>query len=104
MRDAAIEAVAFSSGKSRQDLEQDRMLALALVRELEIIGEAAARVTPELRARHEALPWAEMVAMRNRLIHGYFDVDLDVLWTTIRDDLPPLIEATKSIITSIESS
>lgn len=93
LRDAALEALRFADHRTRDDLERDRMLAMALIRELEIIGEAAAGVSTAYRASHDELPWAEMVAMRNRLIHGYFDVDLDVLWTTVQDDLPALILA-----------
>jgi uncharacterized protein with HEPN domain len=69
--------------KKRADLDQDRMLELALVRLMEIIGEAAGRVTPETRAQLPNLPWSDIVAMRNRLIHGYDSVDPDILWTTI---------------------
>jgi uncharacterized protein with HEPN domain len=58
---------------------------------VEIIGEAAARVSREERARHRAIPWEDMVGMGNKLIHGYDAVDLDILWDTVTDDLPRLI-------------
>jgi uncharacterized protein with HEPN domain len=83
MRDHAAEAIAMTRRKKRADLDQDRMLELALVRLMEIIGEAAGRVTPETRAQLPNLPWSDIVAMRNRLIHGYDSVDPDILWTTI---------------------
>lgn len=83
MRDHVAEAIAMTRRKKRADLDQDRMLELALVRLMEIIGEAAGRVTPETRAQLPNLPWSDIVAMRNRLIHGYDSVDPDILWTTI---------------------
>ncbi len=80
----------FIAGKNREDLNADRMLALALVRSIEIIREAGARVSEEGRSGVPEVPWREIVAMRNRLIHAYFDVDLDLVWRTVGEDLPPL--------------
>lgn len=76
---AAGEASEFACGKTESDLSHDRQLALALLKCIEIIGEAAARVGEETRNRHPSLPWADMVWMRNRLVHGYFDIDLSLL-------------------------
>jgi uncharacterized protein with HEPN domain len=88
--DAANEALSFIKGKVRADLNNDRMLVLALIRELEIIGEAASKVTPETRSQNNAVPWQDIIGMRNRLIHAYFDVDLDTVWNTVARDLPVL--------------
>jgi uncharacterized protein with HEPN domain len=93
MLDHAREAVAMASGKTRRQLDTDRQLNLSLVRLLEIVGEAAGRVPGEDRARHPDIPWAEIVGLRNRLIHGYDSVDFDILWQIVSNDLPPLIEA-----------
>jgi uncharacterized protein with HEPN domain len=90
MADAIEAAAKFVQGRSRKDLETDRMLVFALVRAAEIIGEAASRVSAEGRARLSAVPWSSIVGMRNRLIHAYFDVDLDILWNTVTEALPPL--------------
>lgn len=79
-------------GKTRADLDADRQLNLALVRLLEIIGEAATRISEEERALHHTIPWPEIVSLRNRLIHGYDSVDFDILWNIISKDLPSLIE------------
>jgi len=79
MRDAAAEALQFAAGKMRADFDHDRMLILAILKDLEIIGEAAGRVSRETKQRNSAVPWDEIVGMRNRLIHGYFDVNLDVV-------------------------
>ena len=88
----AAEAQGFSRGKTASDLARDRKLTLALLKCVEIIGEAAARVSEETRQDYPDLPWADMIGMRNRLVHAYFDIDLSLLWITITDDLPPLIE------------
>ena len=93
MLDHAREAVAMASGRTRGELDTERQLNLSLVRLLEIVGEAAGRVPAEERARHPEIPWAEIVGLRNRLIHGYDSVDFDVLWPVVSDDLPPLIAA-----------
>jgi uncharacterized protein with HEPN domain len=76
--------------KRRSDLDTDRMLVLSLVKELEIIGEAAGKVSAAIRAQYGTIPWQDISGMRNRLIHAYFDIDLDVVWTTVTKDLPPL--------------
>ena len=98
MHDAACEALGFAGGRSREDLDADRQLVLALVKEIEIIGEAAGRTSLETRQQIQTLPWTDIILMRNRLIHAYFDVDLDVVWKTLTDDLPPLIEALKKLL------
>ena len=90
MLDHTREAITIIEGRRRADLDSDRLLELGLVRLVEIIGEAAARVTTEFQQSHPQIPWPQVVAMRNRLVHGYDTVDLDVLWDTIQDDLPPL--------------
>jgi uncharacterized protein with HEPN domain len=99
MLDAAREAVQLAAGRTRQDLHRDRMLALSLTRCIEIIGEAAARVGDETRNQAPEIPWPDIVGMRNRLIHAYFDIDLDRIWDTIVDDLPPLIETLEQLLT-----
>jgi len=91
MLDAGREARSYIAGQQRTDLAQDRMLVHALVRCIEIIGEAASRTSAECRAETATIPWSDIVGMRNRLIHAYFDIDLDLLWDTVQDDLPPLI-------------
>jgi uncharacterized protein with HEPN domain len=93
MLDHAREAVAMARGSARGDLDTDRRLNLALVRLLEIVGEAAAHVPPEERVLHPDIPWPEIVGLRNRLIHGYDSVDFDILWQIVTEDLPQLIAA-----------
>ena len=91
MLDHAREARAMIRGRTRADLDSDRMLNLALVRLLEILGEAASRVQPEDRANYPQIPWREVVGLRNRLIHGYDRVDFDILWEIVTEDLDPVI-------------
>jgi uncharacterized protein with HEPN domain len=98
MLDHAAEAVELVSGRTRSDLDTDRVLGLALVRLLEIVGEAAARTSVELREAQSEVPWGQIVGLRNRLIHGYDSVDMDILWQVLRDDLPPLIVAVSAIL------
>ena len=98
MLDHAREAVAMVRARSRADLDADRQLNLALVRLVEVVGEAAARVPEDFRDRHPELPWREAAGMRNRLIHGYDAVDFDILWSLITQDLPPLIAQLEAIV------
>ncbi len=98
MLDHAREAVGLVRGRTRRDLDDDRLLDLALARLLEILGEAAARVPQDERARHPEIPWTALVGLRNRLIHGYDVVDLDVVWSIATADLPPLVEALDKIV------
>ena len=98
MLDHAREAIVIATGRSRSDLDNERLLELGLVRLVEIIGEAAAKVTEEFRTAHPQIAWPQVVAMRNRLVHGYDEVDLDVLWDTIQDDLPPLVAQLETML------
>jgi uncharacterized protein with HEPN domain len=100
MLDHAREAVAMVRGKTRADLDSDRQLNLALVRLLEVVGEAAGRIPPEERTKYSAVPWQDIVSLRNRLIHGYDSVDFDILWEIISRDLPPLVSALEKILAS----
>src|SRR3990172_657730 len=96
--DSAREAMAFVEGRSRSDLDADHMLSLALVRLLEVIGEAARGMSREFREAHPEVAWSKMAGMRDRLIHGYFDVNLDVVWKTVADDLPLLLVQLEKIV------
>jgi uncharacterized protein with HEPN domain len=101
MLDAAREAVQMAQGKARADLDTDRLLNLSLVRLLEIVGEAASRVPASERAQYSGIPWLQIVGLRNRLIHGYDNVDFDILWEIVSQDLPPLIAELEKRFSSI---
>ena len=100
MLDAAREAVGFAAGRSRGDLDSDRMLNLAMVRLIEIIGEAAARVSPETQAKHAEIRWPGIIGMRHRIAHGYDEINFDIVWEVATVDLPPLIARLEQILTS----
>jgi uncharacterized protein with HEPN domain len=98
MADAAQKALNFTKGKTRPDLDEDDQMALATVRLIEIIGEAAAKITPETREAHPVVPWNDIVGTRNRLIHGYEDVDLNIVWQIVKEDLPDLLRKLLNIL------
>lgn len=98
MLDYAQKAVAFTSGKKRSDLDDNEVLAMATIHAIEIIGEAASSVSQDVRNRHPDIPWDLVVGTRNRLAHGYIEVDLDIIWSIVTRDLPPLISGLKRII------
>ena len=92
MIEAAEQALSFSQGRSRADLDSDAMLRMALTRAVEIVGEAAAQVSEAGRMELPGGPWAQIVGMRNRLVHAYFDINRNILWDTVQIALPPLLE------------
>ena len=85
-------------GHGRAQLETDEMLSLAIVRLLKIVGEAAAHVSEPVQAGPPGIPWRQLTGARNRLIHGYFNVDLDIVWRILQDDLPPLIAQLEQVL------
>ncbi|MEJ2190471.1 MAG: DUF86 domain-containing protein [Acidobacteriota bacterium] len=99
MLDYGRRAVTAIEGRSRQELDADPVLVGALERFVEVIGEAANRLTEETRRLAPGVPWNEIIAMRNRLVHGYFAVDLDILWTVVHDDLPGVIDELDRLVT-----
>jgi uncharacterized protein with HEPN domain len=91
MRSHAVEAVEIIRTRGKSDLDTDRILNLALMRLLEIIGEAANRIPESYQEEHLEVPWSQIISARNRMIHGYDNIDFDILWNIVKDDLPPLI-------------
>ncbi len=92
MLDAAMEIQQYAQSSIRQDLNRDKKLVHSLVRLLEIIGKAASQTSKQLRDNVPSIPWPVLIGMRNRLIHAYFSINLDVVWSTSTEDIPPLIE------------
>lgn len=103
MRDHAKEALDLAKGKQREDLDAQRVLNLALVRLLEIVGEAANRMPPEDRDRYPQIPWSQIIGLRHRLIHAYDQVDFDILWEIVTRDLPPLVAELERIVSAIDA-
>jgi len=96
--DATIEIQQYIQSATREDLNRDRKLVHSLVRLLEIIGEAANQVSEELRDNVPEIPWPVLIGMRNRLIHAYFSINLDVVWSTSTEDVPSLITELKRLL------
>ena len=94
----AKEAVALSGKTNLNDLVENRVMQLALQKLVEIVGEAANRISEETQQQYAVIPWSQIIGLRNRLVHGYDNVDLGILWKIIRNDLPPLIEQLKAIV------
>lgn len=94
----AVKAVEMMGETGQDELEQNEMMQLAMRKLLEIVGEAANRVSEPSQKQHAEIPWAQIIGMRNRLVHGYDVVDLDILWEIFQEDLPPLIEQLKDIL------
>jgi uncharacterized protein with HEPN domain len=89
---------AFIAGRDRAALDVDRMLLFALARAVEVLGEDASRVSTETRLTVPEIPWSKITAMRNRLVHAYFDIDRDILWKTASDEIPALCLLLKEMI------
>ena len=98
MLEAAEKISAFTGGCVRADLNKDEKLALAVVRLLEICGEAAKAVSASERANHPQVPWSAIGRTRDRLIHGYFSVDLDIVWKIVTEDIPALTPELKRML------
>ena len=93
MLEAIRAALGFVEGRERSDLVGDQMLQFALVRAVEVVGEAASRGGEEGRGELPEVPWVDVVGMRNRLVHAYFDINSDILWKTVTESLPELQRA-----------
>jgi uncharacterized protein with HEPN domain len=98
MLDAATDAIRFAADRQRADLDADRMLLLSLLKCIEILGEAASRVSAKTQEDLPDLPWPDIIGMRHRLIHAYYDVDHDLVWDTVERDLPDLIVALQAAL------
>lgn len=98
MLDAARRARELSQGKEVENLDPDSETALALTRLLEILGEAASRISSDLQVQHPEVPWRDISDTRNRVIHEYFDVDMEIVQAVMRDDLPSLVEQLETVL------
>jgi uncharacterized protein with HEPN domain len=99
MLDAAREIHGFVEGREKADLWSDRQLALSLVALYQILGEASKNISEELRAEHPQIEWGPMARMRDRIAHGYFDIDYDVIWDTSIQKIPVLMAQIEIILT-----
>ncbi len=100
MLDASNEIVDFTRKKTQDDFNSDRKLHLSVVHLLEIMGEAGSGVSDEVQHKYLQVPWKSIIGMRNRLIHGYFDIDLIIVYKTATQDIPPLVKKLEEIVSS----
>lgn len=98
--DALTAAMRFTEGRSREDLDRDQMLAFALLHAIQIAGEAAGKVSAEFGDQHPEVPWALITGMRHRLVHAYFDINHDILWTTATESVPELLTQIDRLLSS----
>jgi uncharacterized protein with HEPN domain len=98
MIDATDEALSFAQGIDEKDFYKNRMLILSVIKDVEIIGEAASKMSEETKLKYPEIPWKDIVGMRNRLIHGYFDIDIKLVWNTVHKNLPQLVSNLKSLL------
>ena len=95
---SARDALSFTEGMSFDDFVRDRRTQLSVLKSVEIVGEAAAQVSEDARQANPDIPWREIVGMRNRLVHVYLDIDLPLVWDTVRHDLPELIARLEPLV------
>ncbi len=100
--DEAGEACKYTEGISFSEFVKDGKTVRAVMRAIEVIGEAASKISIGFRKEHPDIPWQKIVGMRNRLIHVYFDIDYEIIWQTVNENLPPLIEQLQSILKNKE--
>jgi uncharacterized protein with HEPN domain len=94
----SVERIEAQAARGRAAFVDDELAQTAVVRWVEIIGEAARGLSEELRQAHPEVPWRQMIAMRNVLIHGYFDIDVDLVWSVAQNDLPKLGAQMRAIV------
>lgn len=98
MYESAEKALQFVGEMNFQQFAEDDKTTFAVIRALEILGEAAKKIPEEIRRQYDDVPWREMTGTRDVLIHEYFGVNLAVVWRTVQEDLPPLLEKLRKIL------
>jgi len=100
----AIEKIEQYTDRGRQAFDTDEMFQVWVVYHLQILGEAANKLSPEIRTQYPVVPWTQIVGMRNVLVHDYFGIDLDVVWSVLERDLPQLKPQIAAILRDLEES
>jgi len=100
--DSINDVASFIGGMGFEEFKRDRKTVNAVVRSIEVIGEASKRIPRGLKAKYKGVPWREMAGMRDKLIHEYFGVDVEILWKTAKDDIPPLKNVVQDMMKSLE--
>jgi len=102
MLESVDDIESFIGGMSFEEFKRDKKTLNAVVRSIEVVGEAAKKIPRALRDRHKEIPWKEMAAMRDKLTHEYFGIDVEILWKTAKDDIPPLRQPIQNFLKEIE--
>lgn len=97
MIEAAESAIQFVAGRERSELDTDRMLLFAVIRAIEVIGEAASKISEEIRAVNGGIPWKAIIGMRNRLIHAYFEINTETVWETVTVEIPAILPQLRAL-------
>ena len=98
MLDVAVQAIGKLQEKDREEYDEDENLRLAVTHLVQMIGEAARRVSPEVQQRYPQIPWSDIIGMRHKIVHDYLDIDFDVVWEVIKTDLPDLVAHLEPIV------
>jgi uncharacterized protein with HEPN domain len=100
--DSINDIASFIMGMGFEEFKRDKKTVNAVVRSIEVIGEASKKIPRTLKAKHKGIPWKAMAGIRDKLIHEYFGVDVDILWKTAKDDIPPLKQVIQNMMKSLE--
>ena len=98
MLESAQKSLAFVQGKTRADYDQDEVLQLALLHLIQTVGEAARNISDEYQQQHPEIAWKPIMGIRHRIVHNYADIDDEVIWKTVTDDLPPLVQSLEKLV------
>ncbi len=96
--DAFVQIEHYMDNVSHEDFLRNRLLQDGVIRQLEVMGEAARNLSEDLRNEHPQIPWRQMIGLRNRMIHAYFNVDLQIIWEIVQGDIPVLLQKMKQIL------
>ncbi|HLX09039.1 MAG TPA: DUF86 domain-containing protein [Thermoanaerobaculia bacterium] len=95
---AARQAIKFTEASTAESFRDDQLVQNAVIRVLQVLGEASRRVSPKFKQDHPAIPWAELAGLRNRLVHEYMKIDLAILWEVVQVDLEPLVRQLTAVV------